>query len=69
MLGTGLVGVVLERGGRPRGRPRVLERVTLVGGAARVELAGRPLGLPRGLPLDLVLLGGVRSYFFVCLLP
>ena len=54
VLGTGLVGIVLERGGRPRGRPRVLERVTLVEGAARVELPGRPLGLPRGLPLDLV---------------
>ena len=50
MLRTGLVGVVLVRGGRPRGRPRGLERVTLVEGAARVERPGRPLGLP----LDLV---------------
>ena len=54
VLGTGLVGVILVRGGRPRGRPRGLDRVTLVEGAARVELPGQPLGLPRGLHLDLV---------------
>ena len=54
VLGTGLVGVILVRGGRPRCRPRVLERVTLGAGTARVEYPGRPLGLPRGLPRDLV---------------
>ena len=43
------------RGGLPRGRPRGLERVTRVGGAACIELSGgRVLGRPRGLPLDLV---------------
>ena len=46
------------RGGRPRGLPRdfprCLERVTRVEGATRVEFPWRPLGLPRGLPLERV---------------
>ena len=51
---AGLDDGTCARGGRPRGLPRGLERVTLVDGAARVEFPGRPLGLQRGLPLDLV---------------
>ena len=50
---AGRVAGICVRGGRPRGLPFGLPRVTLVGGAALVEPLGRPLGLPRGRPLDL----------------
>ena len=55
---AGLDDGTCARGGRPRGLPRdfprCLERVTRVEGAARVEFPWRPLGLPRGLPLERV---------------
>ena len=51
---AGLDDGTCARGGRLRGLPRGLARVILVEGADRVEFPGRPLGLLRGLPLDLV---------------
>ena len=42
---AGLDDGTCARGGRPRGPPRGLKRVTLVEGAARVEFPGRPLDL------------------------
>ena len=51
---TGLDDGTCARVGLPRDFPRCLERVTRVEGATRVEFPWRPLGLPRGLPLERV---------------